>query len=249
MGSLSKGDELKRNGWYHDLPDSELINETVQELFEKYSQIERENVLPHILSIHPSYPQVLAALKDSAHPFMLLDLGCCFGQDIRKLVYDGAPSEKLVACDLNSKFFDMGYELFRDRERLKTPMLAGDIFRDDGPLAEMQGKLDFVHASLFLHLFTWEKQVEASKQIIKLLKPQPGSIVLGRQTGNMLAQERRMPSLGNAWRHNEKSFRKMWEQVGVETETRWDIWVKADEMEGKHEEARVCFLTFEVRRE
>ncbi|KAL9005350.1 MAG: hypothetical protein Q9188_001866 [Gyalolechia gomerana] len=212
MDSLSKGEEVKRNGLYHDLPNSELVNDSVKELFQKYSNLEPENTIPHILNIrekawaidpwpciglfqfcelslskHPSYPRVLSALKDPSQPAALFDLGCCFGQDIRKLAFDGAPSKNLVGCDLNGAFLDLSYELFRDHGRLQTPMLVADIFRDDGPLTEMEGTMDFVHASLFLHLFNWDKQVEACKQIVKLLKPLPGTTILGRQTGNVVA--------------------------------------------------------------
>lgn len=42
------------------------------------------------MSLSPVYDEVLCRLKKGEK---LLDLGCCFGQDIRKLVHDGAPSE------------------------------------------------------------------------------------------------------------------------------------------------------------
>lgn len=42
------------------------------------------------MSLSPAYDEVLSRLKNEQR---LLDLGCCFGQDIRKLVHDGVPSE------------------------------------------------------------------------------------------------------------------------------------------------------------
>ena len=42
------------------------------------------------MSQNPVYGEVLYRLKKGER---LLDLGCCFGQDIRKLVHDGVPSE------------------------------------------------------------------------------------------------------------------------------------------------------------
>lgn len=200
------------------------------------------------LSKHPSYPRVLAALKDSKQPSTLLDLGCCFGQDIRKLVYDGAPPERLLACDLNSQILDLGYDLFEDRESLKTPMIATDLFVDDGPLAEMEGQLDSVHASLFLHLFGWDRQVEACKRIIGLLKPRSGSMVIGRQTGNVAAHEGYLPTVGHVWRQSDQSFKKMWQEVGQATETDWSVCTELDEGEGEHTEPGFRFLTFEVTR-
>ena len=42
------------------------------------------------ISLNPLYPTVLARLRASSTPQRLLDLGCCFGQDIRRLVANGA---------------------------------------------------------------------------------------------------------------------------------------------------------------
>ncbi|KAL8932058.1 MAG: hypothetical protein Q9211_006554 [Gyalolechia sp. 1 TL-2023] len=274
MTSYPDSEALKRNGFYHDQPTSKLFNPILQELFEQYSHLKPEEILPHLLHIrekawaiypwpciglfrfcelylskHPAYPRILAALQHPTHPSTLLDLGCCFGQDIRKLVFDGAPAESLVGCDLDAAFLDLGYELFGDRERLQTPMFAADIFQDDGPLAEKRGTFDFVHANLILHLFSWDRQVEACKQVVKLLKPEPGSTVLGRQTGNLVAQQSELHSVGMVWRHDDRSFREMWRQVGEETGTRWDVWVEVEEVEEKQQEPGICFLTFEVRRE
>ena len=200
-------------------------------------------------SSHPSYSRVLASLRDTENPSNLLDLGCCFGQDVRKLVHDGAPSETLAACDINSYFLELGYELFLDRDTLKTPMIKADIFEAGGTLSELEEKLDYVHVSLFLHLFTWDRQVEACKRIVKLLKPLPGSTVLGQQTANEVAQERYLPTVGNVWRHNDESFKKMWEQVGQETGTKWSVWTELKDDQGKHQEPGFRFLTFEVKRE
>ena len=42
------------------------------------------------MSVHPVYDEVVSRLKKDSK---LLDLGCCFGQDIRKLIHDGVPAE------------------------------------------------------------------------------------------------------------------------------------------------------------
>ncbi|KAL8718987.1 MAG: hypothetical protein Q9225_003945 [Loekoesia sp. 1 TL-2023] len=274
MGSLPDREALKREGWYHDVPRPELFNAIVRDLFEGYSRIKPGDVMPHVLDIrdkawavfpwpcigmftfcdlslssHPSYSRVLAFLQNTENPSNLLDLGCCFGQDIRKVVHDGAPSENLFACDLNSHFLDLGYELFMDRDTLKARMIAADIFQDSGTLGELEGTLDFVHVSLFLHLFDWDRQVEACKRIVSLLKPVSGSTVLGRQTANRVAQEGYLPTVGDVWRHNDESFKKLWQQVGQESGTRWSVWTELKEREGKHQEPGFCFLTFEVKRE
>ena len=67
----------------------------------------------------PSYDKILARLCDPAAPAKLLDVGCCFGQDLRRLVVDGAPSENLVGLELKPQFLSLGYDLFADREFLQ----------------------------------------------------------------------------------------------------------------------------------
>ncbi len=76
--------------------------------------------------------QDLGRLCDSTSPARLLDVGCCFGQDLRKLVVDGVPSERLVGLEPESKFLDLGFELFADRELFKGQMIAGNLF-DESP--------------------------------------------------------------------------------------------------------------------
>lgn len=47
-----------------------------------------------------------------------LDLGTCLGQDVRKLIFDGAPVDSVYGTDLLAEFVEIGYDLFRDEEKL-----------------------------------------------------------------------------------------------------------------------------------
>ena len=49
---------------------------------------------------------------------MFLDVGCCLGTDMRKLVFDGVPAQNLVGIELRQQYIDLGFDLFRDRNRL-----------------------------------------------------------------------------------------------------------------------------------
>jgi hypothetical protein len=58
--------------------------------------------------------------------------------------------------------------------------------------------------------------------VIKLLRPEKGSLVLGRQLGNVESgEENRVSGNGSRYRHNEASWRKLWEQAGEETGSKW----------------------------
>lgn len=116
----------------------------------------------------------------------LLDLGCCFGQDIRQLVFFGAPSQNTTGFDLKREFIDFGYELFRDRETLKTEFVVGDFF-DEASFAGKEETSDLISASAFFHLFDWEGHIEAVSKAVRILKPKNGSMIFGRQAGTAVA--------------------------------------------------------------
>lgn len=108
-----------------------------------------------------------------------MDLACCFGQDIRILVFDGAPAENITGSELEQGFIDLGYELFKDRDKLGAKFTSGGFFAAE--TAGLQAhSFDIIHAAGFYHLFTWDEQVEAISKTLRLLRPTTGSMLLGR---------------------------------------------------------------------
>ncbi|KAF8824857.1 hypothetical protein HHX47_DHR7000536 [Lentinula edodes] len=43
---------------------------------------------------------------------LFLDIGCCFGNDLRKAIEDGFPAQNVIASDLRPDFWNFGHELF-----------------------------------------------------------------------------------------------------------------------------------------
>ncbi|KAL8739977.1 MAG: hypothetical protein Q9190_007268 [Brigantiaea leucoxantha] len=247
------GEELASTDvkWY--IPDSALdaVPAAAKALLETYSHIPPQEVLSHVIDIRqkawqihrypcigqfrfldlsisltPAYPKILERLKNENAK--LLDMGTCFGQDIRKLVADGAPAESLYGADLRGDFWELGYDLFRDRDALRAGFIQGDIFdndREKGNFTELEGRLDIIHAASFLHLFDRDSQKRICKRFVELLRPRAGSVILGRQAGNENANHypHRTTERGIVWRHNAESWREMWEEVGSETGTRWNV--------------------------
>jgi len=224
----------------------EKLGGSARELLENYSKIPSAEVEEHVykirdeawavfpypciggfrfldlaISLSPDYPAILHRLKSGNENF--LDLGCCFGQELRKLAADGAPTDRLYGADLRPEFFDLGYKLFRDQGTLKSKFLAADIFDPASPLAELDGKIDIIYAGSFLHLFGYDQQVAVCKRMVKLLRDREGSVVLGRQGGNLVSGEHAHRRGGTVFRHNAESFRKMWEEVGEATGTKWRV--------------------------
>lgn len=197
------------------------------------------------------YPELLARLRDKGQT--LVDVGCCLGQDVRKLVYDGVPSENIVAVELQAGFVDLGYELFRDRDTLKTRFVVGDIMEEDGVVVrELEGRFDVVHLGMILHLFGWEDQVKLIRQAMRLLKAEGDVLLLGQQAGNL---DGATSSSGRGtFRHNDETFKKLVAEVGAATGTKWDVKASLDNpisiQDGTRawNDPKARRLTFEVRR-
>lgn len=119
----------------------------------------------------------------------------------------------------------MGYRLFLDRDTLKAKFIEADITDPNSVLSELDGKIDIIYAASFLHLFNYKGQIEVCKRLVKLLREKKDSLILGRQVGNINAGEyvQTTNESGIMYRHNPESFKKMWDEVGEETGTKWRV--------------------------
>lgn len=147
---------------------------------------------------------------------------------------DGAPAHNLIGTDLQQGFIDLGYDLFRDRETLMSKFFVSDILGNDASPTELNGKLDIIHASSFFHLFPLSKQTEIAKRLVKLLRPVPGSLILGRQTGNVKPGEYKHGSHDQTgmWRHDASSWEEMWRAVGLNTGSVWRVEANLESTQG-----------------
>jgi SAM-dependent methyltransferase len=160
---------------------------------------------------HPFYHKILERLIAREK---LLDLGCGLGQEIRKLIADGAPANLIWGADLHPQFIELGYELFLDRNNLTSHFLApADVFDESetSPLKEIEGEIDIIYIGSFLHIWDYDRQVQACKRIAKILSPKNGALVVGRQVG--FAQPEKNHGSDITFVHNEETFKQMWKEV------------------------------------
>jgi hypothetical protein len=162
----------------------------------------------------------------------------------------------MYASDLKKNFWDFGYDMFLDKSTLKTRFTEADIFDNASQLKQMNGQIDIVNAASFFHLFNWDDQVKAAKRTVQLLKPVPGSLIIGRQGGRVEAGSlvhSTVKEMSAFW-HSVKSWEKLWEQVGQETGTEWKVdGVLGEEDLSKRMKTKLVpdgtrFLTFTIRR-
>lgn len=180
-----------------------------------------------------------------------MDLGTCLGQDLRKLLFDGAPPQSLYGLDIFPEYECVGHELFRDADTFQNHFIAADIFDEavDSKLAKTEGTWDVICIIMFLHIYDWDTQVRTCKRILKLLSRKPGSMVIGAQTGSTEAGEQvlKPPFAAEGerktiYRQSMETFTEMWriverdEGVGLKVNVVYDEQNDRD-MRAKEEES------------
>ncbi|OAQ72577.1 S-adenosyl-L-methionine-dependent methyltransferase [Pochonia chlamydosporia 170] len=218
-------------GWkllqeYSRIPVQDMYNHA-ENIMEKalqvapYPCIRRFRFLDLVMVTTDVYPLIIKRLKQGE---TFLDLACCLGQEIRQLVHDGAPSENTYGSDLYDGFFPLSYELFQDKSSLKTTFVAADIFDDASPLMGLAGKMNIIYVGDFFHLFNLEDQEKIAERIVQLLVAMPGSLVVGRHSGDGIAGEYSRVRDGSGrkhFQHNPHSWKELWDRVGERTGSSW----------------------------
>ncbi|KAK3385502.1 hypothetical protein B0H63DRAFT_183533 [Podospora didyma] len=197
------------------------------------------------------YPRLLARLQAGD---TILDLGCCLGQDIRKLAFDGAPATSLFGAELKADFIDLGYELFRDRDRAnRATFFQADILDQEGPLAEYRWQFDVLNLGMVVHLFSRAEQLALFKHAIKLLKPAtPGTAIIGQAWGHLDGVATPAEPGKERFKHNVETFKALVAEIEAETGTRWEVNAELDSefdaAERPWDDIRTRRLLFEITR-
>jgi SAM-dependent methyltransferase len=145
------------------------------------------------------------------------------------------PSQNLYAIDLEEGFFEVGYNLFRDKDRLNSYFFPADILSKDSELDQLKRKVDIIWIGAVLHLFSWENQVKAVKNMLRLLSPHPHSLIVGRVLGNTHTGEWAVGGVGTENRgsrvtyygHNKDTFKKMFHEATDAMGEKWQIEVES----------------------
>jgi hypothetical protein len=169
------------------------------------------------ISIHPSYSTILERLKKGA---LLIDVGTFIGQDLRRLVVDGASFSNLYAVDIVNHW-EIGFKMFRDRDKFHARYIETDILYPSPALKELNGRIDIIWVAHLLHQWAWDGQVMEAKSLVAL--SHLGTTVVGSQFGAEVAAYLAPTELmkTECFAHNPASFARMWGQVGEETGSKW----------------------------
>lgn len=195
-----------------------------------YPCIRRFGFVNMRISTYPSYQQLLKLGKERQGA-IYADIGCCFGNDVRKAVADGYPVQQAIATDLMPEFWDLGHKLFKSTsESFPARFIAADIFElkdlAKQPLAsapdlskvqsfaELAGCVSAIHASSLFHLFDEQQQFELAKITAALLSSAPGSMIFGSH-GADFTKGSRTETYGNRtlslFCHSPESWKALWD--------------------------------------
>ncbi|KAI1504525.1 hypothetical protein F5X99DRAFT_371300 [Biscogniauxia marginata] len=243
----------------------------ISEILSAYSNIPKEEQAAHILRLrdkaftrfpypcignlrflylqlasHRSYQDhVLSPLKEpslNGEPEPLfLDLGSCFGQDVRKLAFDGALVHRLWASDIEPELIDLGFQMFNDADKLPRShfLCPGNLLADspDDRLKALDDKVTILHMTAVFHLFTLEEQKRVAHRCLQLLRKSfvKPVLILGGQAGSITARDAQRQNVtqeySHKYRHNERSWQELWSDVCGKPE--WKDKIKSLKVESK----------------
>jgi hypothetical protein len=130
--------------------------------------------------------------------------------------------------DLKGEFIELSYDLFLDRDGLGVHFMVADLFDLEGPLQQLEGKMDIIHIGLFLHLFDLEGQRRAAERVVALAKKKKGVLIVGQQVGSTQPGPMAVGSASKMFKHDEKTFDDLWKYVGEKTGTEWKVSARLD---------------------
>jgi hypothetical protein len=174
-------------------------------------------LLPYIRH-SPAYYCNLQRLEAGA---TMVDIGCFLGGDLRRLCYDGAPSERMWGVDIVDPW-RLGMEMYCDGGAFRGNFIKADVLRSEesGELEVLKGEVDLISISAVMHQWFYDMQLRCAERLVGLSKM--GSLVFGHQIGTVEAGELEFgPQKVLLWRHNPASFARMWDEVGETTGTTW----------------------------
>ncbi|KAJ3176027.1 hypothetical protein HDU87_005544 [Geranomyces variabilis] len=173
---------------YKREPDFEKLRATLSKIWQEsrskfhvYKCIATFQFLKPRVADHPLYRTLVEELKSEKTGALpvnrVLELGCCFGTDVRKLMQDGVPASRIVASDLHAGYWQLGMKLYDDADRIAgVETVFGDwavspnmssvaAVADEDTLppvdfAAYRAHFSFVVASAILHCLS-EVQIQA----------------------------------------------------------------------------------------
>ncbi|KAL4080809.1 hypothetical protein J3A83DRAFT_71869 [Scleroderma citrinum] len=201
-----------------------------------YPCITTLNFIRRKMSDHVAYEQVLK-LGREREGALLLEMGCCFGIEVRRAVTDGFPAKQIIASDLNAELWEFGHTLCRSTpESFPVTFLVGDALDPEflspipcnvetqhafdlsriSTLNDLKGKCSAIYARSFFHLFDEAQQCQLAHALGSLLSPEKGSVIFGSHIGGPekgSITHRAIAGQERTFLHSPSSWEELWTET------------------------------------
>jgi len=169
--------------------------------------------------MHPLYKE-LTEKRDRGKRHVL-DVGCCMGTDIRKMIFDKLinieSGDTVIGIDIAPEFFQIGFEIFEDEDQVRDKFFPCDLL--DSAQYELfckaRGPFNLVYCGSVIHLLEKEQTVNLVKAIFGLMSS--GGIFFGRtassSTGQPVLSEHKERKQ-NRYLHTGDSLKELLENIG-----------------------------------
>lgn len=172
------------------------------------------------LGTHPLYLEVLKRMKTGNETY--LDIGCLFGQDIRRLVADGVPSRQCIGLDGRVDIWRLGFKLFDDELDLKSRFFhqsVDELTSRTSLSAHLNEQVDIINATSIFHQKEWRECEAIAHACVRFWNGKPGNLLVGRhfpQEHNDRQVRQTSPAHGY-FVHNLESWKELWTKIGRES--------------------------------
>lgn len=191
----------------------------------------------------------------------ILDIGCCFGTDIRAMILDGASIHNVFGIDLKQQYIDIGLnQLFCDQQLMADRFAVVDILqlnfaKQSSIFAErVSSGIDVIYIGSVYHLLSYEQSSKLTHIISLILNANPtknGGLLFGRTVGSIesYAYDRTDTKKSDQqlrYMHNIQSFTAM-----LQSEQFTDIHITHEPVDMPshlEQQGKTAILSFSARR-
>ena len=162
-----------------------------------------------------AYPKLLDLLV-TQKKVKVADIGCCFGQDIRRLILDGIPPDMIYAIDVTPGYWQAGLRLYNDKERNNHDIASVKTLFCDLCAEEEEGgdvlepaSFDCIILKNVFHVLSFVQATRLIHRMAKMLRP--GGFVMGICVGSEIGREWALTPDGQERRylHSVESLSKL----------------------------------------
>lgn len=145
-----------------------------------YRCVARAAFLKPKVNLFPTYKEIPRSGR-------ILEIGCCFGTEVRKYLTDGFSPDNIIATDVTDGYWKLGQDLYGDDLNVRTIFAdtACEESQVSAEVSSLYGSVDALVALAVFHVLSKDQVENMVDRIARLLKP--GGRFIGYCAGSQTA--------------------------------------------------------------